>query len=118
MTLLPGLIDMHVHLDADPTCGGYTPLQFGERFWSVLTVPHAQRTLLAGFTTVRNVGADAWNDVGLRQAIDAGKVTGPRVVTAAYASGAPAATASRPSSRHRWLGWLHQPGIRRKSPGR
>ena len=88
VTLLPGLIDMHVHLDADPGYGGYTGLQFGDRFWSVLTVPHAHRTLMAGFTTVRNVGADAWNDVGLRQAIDEGKVVGPRVVTAAYSFGA------------------------------
>ena len=88
MTLLPGLIDMHVHLDSDPSYGGYTGLQFGDRFWSVLTVPHAQRTLQAGFTTVRNVGADAWNDVGLRQAIDEGKIEGPRVVTAAYSFGA------------------------------
>jgi imidazolonepropionase-like amidohydrolase len=79
---------MHVHLDSDPSYGGYTGLQFGDRFWSVLTVPHAQKTLLAGFTTVRNVGSDAWNDVGLRQAIDEGKVTGPRVITAAYAFGA------------------------------
>ncbi len=88
MTLLPGLIDMHVHLDADPAYGGYTSLQFGDRFWSVLTVGHAQKTLMAGFTTVRNVGADAWNDVGLRQAIDEGKVIGPRIVTAGYAFGA------------------------------
>ena len=88
MTLLPGLIDMHVHLDSDPTYGGYTGLQFSDRFWSVLAVPHAQRTLEAGFTTVRNVGADAWNDVGLRQAIDSGKIAGPRVVTAAYSFGA------------------------------
>jgi len=88
MTLLPGLIDMHVHLDSDPTYSGYTGLQFGDRFWSVLTVPHAQKTLMAGFTTVRNVGADAWNDVGLRQAIDEGKLVGPRVITAAYAFGA------------------------------
>lgn len=88
MTLLPGLIDMHVHLDSDPSYGGYTGLQFGDRFWSVLTVPHALKTLQAGFTTVRNVGADAWNDVGLRQAIDAGKIEGPRVVTAAYSFGA------------------------------
>lgn len=87
MTLLPGLIDMHVHLDSDPAYGGYTGLQFGDRFWSVLMVPNAERTLLAGFTTVRNVGADAWNDVGLRQAIDAGKVPGPRIVTAGYAFG-------------------------------
>ncbi len=88
MTLLPGLIDMHVHLDADPTYGGYTGLQFNERFWSMLSVVHAQRTLDAGFTTVRNVGSDAWNDVGLRQAIDEGKLRGPRIVTAAYAFGA------------------------------
>jgi imidazolonepropionase-like amidohydrolase len=88
MTLLPGLIDMHVHLDSDPTYGGYTGLQFGDRFWSMLAVPNAKRTLKAGFTTVRNVGSDAWNDVGLRQAIDEGKVVGPRVVTAAYSFGA------------------------------
>jgi len=88
MTLVPGLIDMHVHLDSDPTYGGYNNLQFGDRFWSILTVPHASRTLNAGFTTVRNVGADAWNDVGLRQAIDEGKIPGPRVVTAAYSFGA------------------------------
>jgi imidazolonepropionase-like amidohydrolase len=88
MTLLPGLIDMHVHLDSDPGYGGYTGLQFGDRFWSVLTVPHASKTLQAGFTTVRNVGSDAWNDIGLRQAIDTGKIEGPRVVTAAYSFGA------------------------------
>lgn len=88
MTIVPGLIDMHVHLDSDPMYGGYTSLQFGDRFWSVLTVPNAQKTLNAGFTTVRNVGADAWNDVGLRQAIEEGKIIGPRVVTAAYSFGA------------------------------
>jgi imidazolonepropionase-like amidohydrolase len=88
MTLLPGLIDMHVHLDSDPSYGGYTGLQYGDRFWSMLSVPNAEKTLMAGFTTVRNVGADAWNDVGLRQAIDAGHVRGPRVVTAGYSFGA------------------------------
>ena len=88
MTLLPGLIDMHVHLDSDPSYGGYSNLQFNDRFWSVLAVAHAQKTLMAGFTTVRNVGSDAWNDVGLRQAIDAGKVEGPRIVSGAYSFGA------------------------------
>ncbi|MDR6841626.1 metal-dependent hydrolase family protein [Pseudoxanthomonas sacheonensis] len=87
MTLLPGLIDMHVHLDSDPSYGGYTGLQFSDRFWSVLAVAHAQKTLMAGFTSVRNVGAEAWNDVGLRQAIDAGKISGPRIVTAGYSFG-------------------------------
>jgi imidazolonepropionase-like amidohydrolase len=88
MTLMPGLIDMHTHLDADPTYGGYTGLQFNDRFWSMISVGNAQRTLLSGFTTIRNVGSDAWNDVGLRQAIDEGKLTGPRIVTAAYSFGA------------------------------
>jgi imidazolonepropionase-like amidohydrolase len=63
-------------------------LQYGDRFWSVLTVPHAARTLEAGFTTVRNVGADAWNDVGLRQAIEENKIAGPRIVSGAYSFGA------------------------------
>lgn len=88
MTILPGLIDMHTHLDADPTYGGYTGLQFSDRFWSMLAVANAGRTLDAGFTTVRNLGADAWNDVGLRQAIEEGKVRGPRIVTAGYSFGA------------------------------
>jgi imidazolonepropionase-like amidohydrolase len=88
MTVLPGLIDMHVHIDSDPSYSGYTGLQFNDRFWSVLAVPHAQRTLEAGFTTIRTLGSDAWNDVGLREAIDAGKVPGPRIQTAAYGFGA------------------------------
>lgn len=87
LTLLPGLIDMHTHLDSDPGYGGYTGLEFSDRFWSVLMVPNAGKTLDAGFTTVRNVGSGDWNDVGLRQAIDAGKVRGPRVVTAGYSFG-------------------------------
>ncbi len=88
LSLLPGLIDMHVHLDSDPTYGGYTGLQFSDRFWSMLSVRHASDTLEAGFTTVRNVGADHWNDVGLRQAVDEGKVRGPRIVSAGYSFGA------------------------------
>lgn len=88
MTLVPGLIDMHTHIDSDPIYGGYNALQFGDRFWSMIAVANAAKTLQAGFTTIRNVGADAWNDVGLMQAIDQGKVTGPRIVPAGYAFGA------------------------------
>lgn len=88
MTLLPGLIDMHVHLDSDPTYGGYSYLEYNDRFWSALAVVHAGRTLDAGFTTVRNVGASDWNDVGLSQAIAAGKVRGPRIIPAAWSFGA------------------------------
>ncbi|MBI2398520.1 MAG: amidohydrolase family protein [Xanthomonadales bacterium] len=87
-TLLPGLIDMHVHIDFDPTYSGYSGLQFNDRFWSVIAVAQARATLDAGFTTIRNLGSDAWNDVGLREAIDAGKLHGPRIVSAGYAFGA------------------------------
>lgn len=88
VTLLPGLIDMHVHLDSPADIGGYRGLEYSDRFWSVVQVDAARRTLLAGFTTVRNVGSDAWNDVGLREAIDEGRAPGPRVVTATYGVGA------------------------------
>ena len=88
MTVVPGLIDMHVHIDSDPRWSGYSSLQYNDRFWSVLAVPAAKRTLEAGFTTIRTLGADDWNDVGLRQAIDEGEVPGPRIQTAAFAFGA------------------------------
>lgn len=87
-TLLPGLIDMHVHLDSLAEIGGYNSLQYSDRFWSVVQTANARKTLEAGFTTVRNVGAADYDDVGLREAIDAGYVLGPRVVTAAISFGA------------------------------
>lgn len=87
-TLLPGLIDMHVHLDSVAEIGGYNGLQYSDAFWSVVQTRNARVTLEAGFTTVRNVGSAQFDDVGLREAIDEGYVTGPRVVSAAYAIGA------------------------------
>ena len=87
-TVLPGLIDMHVHLDGRPEYGGYSGLQFSDRFWTVIGAVNAQRMLGAGFTTVRNLGANDYNVVGLDQAIEAGWMQGPRIVGAAHALGA------------------------------
>ncbi len=87
-TLLPGLIDMHVHLDSNPKYGGYSGLRFTDSFWAVVGVPNAAATLNAGFTTVRNVGADRYNDVALMEAISEGLIPGPRIVPAGYALGA------------------------------
>ncbi|MBT2134800.1 amidohydrolase family protein [Croceibacterium sp. LX-88] len=87
-TILPGLIDMHVHLDGRPEYGGYNALQFTDRFWTVLAVENARRMLHAGFTTVRNVGDEDYNIAGLDQAIGEGWVPGPRIVNAGYALGA------------------------------
>ncbi len=84
-TLLPGLIDMHVHLDSNPRYGGYTGLQFTDTFWVAQGVQNARDMLEAGFTTVRNVGSDNYSDVGYKQAIDEGLMAGPRIVPAAHA---------------------------------
>jgi imidazolonepropionase-like amidohydrolase len=88
MTLLPGLIDMHTHLTADPHYSGYQGLQFTDNFWTVVGVANARKTLEAGFTTVRNVGSDNFDDVAIKQAIEQGITTGPRIVPATYAIGA------------------------------
>ena len=86
-TLLPGLIDMHVHLTHDPVYSGYRGLQFTDSFWMAVGVAEARKTLEAGFTTVRNVGSRGYDDVGLKQAIELGYVVGPRIVPATYAIG-------------------------------
>ena len=87
-TILPGLIDMHVHLDSNPRFGGYTGLQFTDQFWTVQGVGNARDILHAGFTTVRNVGSDNYSDVAYKQAIDEGLMAGPRIVPAAHSLGA------------------------------
>jgi imidazolonepropionase-like amidohydrolase len=88
MTLLPGLIDMHTHITADPQYGGYRGLEFTDNFWTVVGVANAKRTLEAGFTTIRNVGSANYDDVALKQGIDTGHIPGPRIVPATYAIGA------------------------------
>ena len=84
-TLLPGLIDMHVHLDSSADIGGYRGLEFTDSFWAMTAVANGKAMLDAGFTTVRNVGASFRNDVGLKQAVESGYVVGPRVVPAGHA---------------------------------
>jgi len=91
-TLLPGFIDAHVHLTEESSDNWYKDTIDGLR----QTVPEqairatlfAKRTLEAGFTTVRNVGASEWIDIGLRNSINDDVVPGPRILTAAHALGA------------------------------
>ncbi|WP_428409265.1 amidohydrolase family protein [Hyphococcus sp.] len=82
-TVLPGLIDMHVHLTGDPTKGGgYSALGYpGERF-VIWAVTNAEKTLMAGFTTVRNTGADGYEVLALRDAVNEGEIPGPRIFAA------------------------------------
>jgi imidazolonepropionase-like amidohydrolase len=91
-TLLPGFIDAHVHLTGES----------GENFYlnyfqdlmrqpaeqALLASTYARKTIDAGFTTVRNLGANDYVDIGLRNAINNGWVAGPRILTAVHAIGA------------------------------
>ncbi|MGH9464948.1 MAG: amidohydrolase family protein [Thermoanaerobaculia bacterium] len=87
-TVLPGLIDLHVHLDSE-----LTPASLAER-WQLDSVDRAyraaafaERTLAAGFTTVRDLGDDGRVTIALRRAITDGYATGPRIFTAGKALG-------------------------------
>ena len=82
-TLLPGLMDMHVHLTSDSNVHGYRRLKISTPRSAITGVKNARSTLMAGFTTVRNVGAPGYADVALRDAINDGDVLGPRM----YVSG-------------------------------
>lgn len=86
-TLLPGLIDMHTHL-GPADIGGYRFLEYTDSFWPAVATATARDMLDSGFTTIRVVGSADWVDVGLKQAIEAGYVTGPRIVPAGHALGA------------------------------
>jgi imidazolonepropionase-like amidohydrolase len=83
-TVAPGLMDMHTHLVGDITSADIAaPLQSSAAEDALKGVANARATLLAGFTTVRDVGAyRAFTDVALRKAIDGGVIEGPRMFVA------------------------------------
>jgi len=87
-TLLPGLIDMHVHMNSLAEVGGYEGLKYTDSFWAAIGPYNARKDLEAGFTTVRNVGSGDFDDVGLMEAIDGGWIVGPRIIPATYLLGA------------------------------
>ncbi|MGH9494215.1 MAG: amidohydrolase family protein [Candidatus Sulfotelmatobacter sp.] len=85
-TILPGLIDAHTHLTMNPQFG-YETLAISVPREALIGAKNARTTLLAGFTTVRNVGAGNFTDVALRDAINAGDVPGPRMLVSGPAMG-------------------------------
>jgi imidazolonepropionase-like amidohydrolase len=87
VTLLPGLIDMHTHLTFDLNSLGYQGLGISTAREALHGARNARRTLEAGFTTVRNVGARDYADIALRDAINDGDVIGPRIVASGPALG-------------------------------
>lgn len=84
-TLLPGLIDSHTHITGAPEDAGYSIIAKSVPRVTLVGAKNALTTLRAGFTTIRDVGADNYTDIGLRDAINDGDVPGPRIL----ASGPP-----------------------------
>ena len=80
LTVLPGLIDVHTHLTMDPDFDPYRELTTTDAKEAINGVANARATLMAGITSVRNVGANGFTDVDLRDAVNAGQVPGPHML--------------------------------------
>jgi imidazolonepropionase-like amidohydrolase len=89
-TLMPGFIDSHTHIIGrtlgDPE-GQNARVHDYDSMGAILGVGNAERTLMAGFTTIRNVGAGGFDDMALRKAINDGWIAGPRILTAGHSLG-------------------------------
>jgi imidazolonepropionase-like amidohydrolase len=90
VTLMPGFIDAHTHLIGrtlgDPA-GDNAAVRDFNSFGAIISVGNARATLMSGFTTVRNVGANGFDDLALRKAIDEGWTPGPRMMSAGHSIG-------------------------------
>ena len=85
-TVLPGLMDMHTHLMSQHSKDSYTERFFMDQAdYALRSTVYARATLMAGFTTVRDLGDNGVNSIALRKAIDQGWVPGPRIFTSGKA---------------------------------
>lgn len=87
-TILPGLADMHTHLTGYSTDFGYEALALSDTDEAIRGVVNARTTLMAGFTAARNLGASGYSDVSLRDAINHGRIPGPRLQVSGPSLGA------------------------------
>src|SRR5271154_4267235 len=87
MTVMPGLIDVHTHITMQTNFDPYFELTQTDAKEAIQGVANARTTLLAGFTTIRNVGAGGYTDVDLRDAISEGLVPGPHMQVSGPALG-------------------------------
>ncbi len=86
-TIMPGLMDMHVHLSGDATTPFFVEMGYSIPRQTVVAVKNARKTLMAGYTTVRNVGAAGYSVIGVRDGINDGDVVGPRIFATGPALG-------------------------------
>lgn len=101
-TCMPGLIDSHTHLTSQ-----FSPTSYSDQFrlnpadYAIRGTVYARRTLLAGFTTVRNLGDGHNESIALRNAINSGLIAGPRIFTAGTPIGTTGGHAD-PTDGYRW----------------
>jgi imidazolonepropionase-like amidohydrolase len=86
-TVLPGLIDAHTHITSDPTLPPFYGYGMSVPRIALKGATYAKRTLLAGITTIRDVGAVGYSDVAVRDAINDGEIAGPRMLVSGPALG-------------------------------
>lgn len=87
LTIMPGLMDSHVHLTGNTELKGYESIGESSYLSTIYGVINAKKTLLSGFTTVRNVGAGNFADVALKQAINRNAILGPTMLVSGPALG-------------------------------
>ena len=87
-TILPGLADMHTHLTGYSTDFGYAALAIADTDAAIRGVVNATKTLMAGFTAARDLGASGYSDVSLREAINDSRIPGPRLQVSGPSLGA------------------------------
>ena len=80
-TLLPGLMDMHVHFGGEYQSKAKRPIKVERETEAILATQHAYKTLKVGFTTVRQVGDSGMVAISLRDAINSNQIVGPRMFT-------------------------------------
>ena len=101
-TCLPGLVDSHTHLTSQ-----FSKSTYGDQFrlnpadYAIQSTVYARRTLMAGFTTVRNLGESDNSSIALRNAINKGEIAGPRIFTAGKFIGTTGGHAD-PTDGYRW----------------
>ncbi len=87
MTVLPGLMDVHTHLTMNPDFDPFREVTSTSAKEAINGVVNARKTLMAGFTTVRNVGAAGFVDLDLRDAVNSGQLAGPHMLVSGPAMG-------------------------------
>jgi imidazolonepropionase-like amidohydrolase len=113
-TLMPGLMDAHTHISSQGGDWRQDTIDRLERTpaeTALRATEYARKTLLAGFTTVRNLGAGDLVDVALRNAIAAGKIVGPRMLASTWSIGTTGGHCDRKAMAPGLLREEHAPGV-------